>query len=319
MIYPWQQTQWQEILTRYRQGRLPHALLLTGSPGLGKFDFAKAVAEFLLCEAQDGGVCGSCRGCQLFRAGNHPDFFKLIPEERNKNIKIAQIRELINALNQTAQNGDYQVVIIYPVEAMNRTAANAFLKTLEEPCGQIFLILISHQPGALLPTILSRCQRLAFTASANEPTVQWLQKQIDGDRREAIQLLTAAFYAPLQALQLKLLNYTEVRDRLLQLIVNITAKRENAVSVAGTLLKEDLTFVLQVLIIIVMDLLRLQLKATNFVVNSDQLTLLQELSATLPKNKIMLLLQELQEAWRLTKNSLSVNTQLLLEDLFLIL
>ncbi|WP_279385511.1 DNA polymerase III subunit delta' C-terminal domain-containing protein, partial [Coxiella burnetii] len=126
-------------------------------------------------------------------------------------------------------------------------------------------------------------------------------------------------YAPLQALQLKSLNYTEVRDRLLQLIINLTAQRENAVSVAGTLLKEDLPFVLQVLILIAMDLLRLQLKATNFVVNSDQLILLQELSTALPQNKIMLLLQELQEAWRLTKNSLSVDTQLLLEDLFLIL
>ncbi len=110
-----------------------------------------------------------------------------------------------------------------------------------------------------------------------------------------------------------------MRDRLLQLIINLTAQRENAVSVAGTLLKEDLPFVLQVLILIAMDLLRLQLKATNFVVNSDQLILLQELSTALPQNKIMLLLQELQEAWRLTKNSLSVNTQLLLEDLFLIL
>ena len=319
MIYPWQKKQWLKILTCYQQEKLPHALLLTGSYGLGKVDFAKTLSEFVLCETKDKSVaCGFCRGCRLFRVGNHPDFFILTPQEKSKNITIDQIQELVSTLAQTAQNNHYQVAIIHPAEAMNRAAANAFLKTLEEPSGQILLILISHQFETLLPTILSRCQRLTFTANLTEPTIQWLQQQIDSDRNEAIQLLITSYYAPLRALQLKSLNYKKVRNQLLQSLSNIIARRENAISIAGALLKENIPFILQLMMIIIMDILRVKLNAINFIINFDQQISLQKLSTVLSNNKLLLLLERLQEAWRLIHNSSSVNIQLLLEDLLLI-
>ena len=320
MIYPWQQKQWLKILTCYQQEKLPHALLLTGSYGLGKVDFAKTFSEFILCEAKRESVaCGFCRGCQLFKVGNHPDFFMLTPQAKSKNIKIYQIQELISTLAQTAQNNHYQVAIIHPAEAMNRAAANAFLKTLEEPSGQVLLILISHQVETLPPTILSRCQRLTFTANLTEPTIQWLQQQIGSDRNEAIQLLMTTYYAPLRALQLKSLNYQKVRNQLLQALINIIAQHENAISIVGDLLKENIPLILQLLMIISMDVLRVKLNAINFIINFDQQIPLLKLSTTLSNNKLLLLLERLQETWRLTQNSSSVNIQLLLEDLFLIL
>lgn len=83
MFYPWQQRQWQEIIANYQQGRLPHALLLTGNRGLGKVDFAMAIAGFILCEKTiDKKVCTSCHSCQLFKAGNHPDFFMVTLEKK---------------------------------------------------------------------------------------------------------------------------------------------------------------------------------------------------------------------------------------------
>ena len=320
MIYPWQKKQWLKILTYYQQKKLPHALLLTGSYGLGKVDFAKTLSAFILCETKDKSIaCGFCRGCQLFKVGNHPDFFILTPQEKSKNIKIDQIQELISTLAQTAQNNYYQVAIIHPAEAMNRAAANAFLKTLEEPSGQILLILISHQYETLLPTILSRCHRLIFTANLTESTIQWLQQQINSDdRNEAIQLLMTSYYAPLRALQLKSLNYKKIRNQLLQSLSNIIAQRENAISVVGALLKENVPFILQLMMIIIMDILRVKLNAIDFIINFDQQIPLQKLSAALSNNKLLLLLERLQEAWRLIQNSSSVNIQLLLEDLLLI-
>ena len=319
MIYPWQKKQWQEILTSYQQGRLPHALLLTGNRGLGKVEFAKAIAEFFLCETLNKKVCGSCRSCQLFKVGNHPDFFMVTLEKKSKSIKIAQILELVNTFNQMSHHGHYQVAIIYPAEAMNFSAANAFLKTLEEPCGQVLLILITSQPSALLSTIRSRCQRLTFTSCADEVTIHWLQKKTGDGRNETIQLLKRLYYAPLRVFQLRSINYKEMRDQLLQSILNIVIRYEDAVSIVVTLLKENVLFVLEVLIIIVMDILRLQLNAADFVINLDQLIQLKILSSKLSCDNVLLLLQKLQEAWRLIKNSSSINIQLILEDLFLTL
>ena len=237
-------------------------------------------------------------------------------KEKSKNIKIAQIWELVSIVNQMSHRGHYQVAIIHPAEAMNFAAANAFLKTLEEPYGQILLILITHQPDALLATILSRCQRLTFAACADEATVQWLQKQTGDDRDEAIQLLARLYYAPLRVFQLKSIDYKKMRDRLLQSILNVIIRYENTVSIVETFLKEDFTCILEALIVIIMDVLRLQLNAADFVINSDQLIQLKTLSATLSQDTILLILQKLQEAWRLTQNGLPVNTQLILEDLF---
>ena len=149
ILYPWQKNQWQRLLSQHRQERLPHALLLTGAAGLGKETFARQFAQFLLCKAAGESVCGQCAGCSLILANNHPDLLMIAPEESGKNIKVDQIRDMSATLNQTAQRAGYQVAIISPAEALNRAAANALLKTLEEPSGRVLLLLVSHQPGAL--------------------------------------------------------------------------------------------------------------------------------------------------------------------------
>lgn len=319
MIYPWQQKQWDKIVACHQQGRMPHALLLTGSRGLGKSRFAKSLAELILCKRNQTEACGICRGCQLFRVGNHPDFFEVSMEEKSKTIKVVQIRELIDALNQTSQQGHYQVVILSPAEAMNQAAANAFLKTLEEPSGQVLLILVTHQPGALPPTIVSRCQRVLFKAYSDSAVLQWVEAQIKGDKNKALQLLTVANYAPLQAIELESLNYLPLRDRLLKSLINTVTQRESAVMVVNALLKEDIKLILHIIIIFLMGVLRLQLNCHDFVLNVDHLPLLQELSSVLSQEKLLEILQQLQETWRVVTGSIAVNSQLLLEEIFLML
>ena len=322
MIYPWQQKQWDKIIACYQQGRMPHALILAGICGLGKLTFAKSLAEFILCERNQTQACGICRGCRLFRVGNHPDFFEVSLGKKtkagNKAIKVAQIRELISALNQTSQQGHYQVAILSPVEAMNRAAANAFLKTLEEPSGQVLIILVTHQPGILPPTILSRCQRIIFKAHFDSAMLQWVEAQVK-DKNKALQLLALANHAPLQAIKLESLNYLPLRDYLLKSLVNTVMQRESALHVVSVLLKEDTKIILHIMITFFMDILRLQLNCHDFILNADCLSLLQEFSSVFSQEKLLEILQRLQESWRVITGSTGVNTQLLLEEIFLIL
>ena len=145
-IYPWQKKQWQQLTQQYEAGRLPYALLLDGIEGVGKADFALAFASFLLCESQTNKMaCGQCKSCKMFEAASHPDFISVGLEEKAKNIKVAQVRSLCEALQKTAQYQGFQVVIINPADKMNRASANALLKTLEEPAGQVLIILITSQ------------------------------------------------------------------------------------------------------------------------------------------------------------------------------
>src|SRR6185312_9049826 len=146
---------WNYLHQRRQNNSLPHALLLTGLPDL---EFPRLFSKSLLCLKPDleGKACNNCRTCSLMQAGSHPDFYQIEPEETGKTIRIDQIRELISELNQTAQQGGYKIAIIAPAEAMQMGAANALLKTLEEPAANTLIMLVSNQPGLLAATLRSR-------------------------------------------------------------------------------------------------------------------------------------------------------------------
>jgi DNA polymerase-3 subunit delta' len=144
-----------------RQKRVPHAYLFTGIAGVGKTSSAKAFAMTLNCD-QPGGLdaCGGCPSCRKMLNGNFPDFMTLEPD--GQNIKIEQIRELNRSLGYAPFFGGYRVCVIQKAETMTGEAANSFLKTLEEPPSGNIFILNAAEPRDLLPTIVSRCQRISF-------------------------------------------------------------------------------------------------------------------------------------------------------------
>lgn len=156
-----------------RRARLPHALLLVGQKGLGKFDLARCFAASLLCEAPqpEGLACGKCLACNWFGQGNHPDFRLLQPEalsndvevedgkkKPSQQITIDQVRGLDEFFNVGTHRGGLRIVLVNPTEAMNRSTANSLLKTLEEPAPGTLFLMVSSEPMRLLPTIRSRCQ-----------------------------------------------------------------------------------------------------------------------------------------------------------------
>jgi DNA polymerase-3 subunit delta' len=149
------------------RGRLAHAYLFLGPEGVGKESVAKALAGALNCTEPlgDGDACGVCPSCIRLAAGTHPDFQVIAPtsEGRTPQIKIEQIREFRRVTSYPPVAGGWRVALVKPAEALNDAAANSLLKTLEEPPPQHLLILTAGVEADLFPTVVSRCQKLAFT------------------------------------------------------------------------------------------------------------------------------------------------------------
>jgi DNA polymerase-3 subunit delta' len=177
---PWHAEHWDRLQARRRRNALAHALLLCGPAGLGKRAFAERFVLGLLCErAVDGDACGACRSCLLMAAGTHPDRMTLSFGLRKDGVQrgeivVEQIRELSARLAMSSQFGGWQVVTIDPADGMNTAAANALLKTLEEPSAQTLLILLADAPWRLPQTIRSRCQRVEFQLPASADARAWL-------------------------------------------------------------------------------------------------------------------------------------------------
>lgn len=221
--YPWQQEIWQKMM----QGRQywKHAVILKGKKGIGKYTFARCLAQSLLCHSPTTNrvACGHCISCGWFEQNGHPNFYSVMPDalpadsndERkhttsketstaaaktkktlSQQIAVDQIRRLNDFVYQTGHQDGYKVILIYPAETMTHAAANALLKKLEEPPADVFFILVTHQVQHLLPTIRSRCQQIAMPVPSVETSVAWL-KQHGIDTPELI--LPLNDFSPLSA------------------------------------------------------------------------------------------------------------------------
>lgn len=165
-----------EVLRRmYRRGRVPHALLFIGPEGVGKRMVAEAFFQYLNCPSAGEDSCGLCPSCEKVTKGRHPDLHLLVPE--GERIKIQQIRELAHMLYLRPLEARWRGAIIEGAERMTKEAANAFLKTLEEPPPQTLIVLITSRPEGLLPTISSRCQRIRFYPLSDEEVREVLERE----------------------------------------------------------------------------------------------------------------------------------------------
>ncbi len=209
------------------RARWPHALLVHGPEGVGKRALAVHFAQALLCEspAADGSACRACVGCHQVEVGQHPDLRIVEPVDVDEEgivtptefIKIDAIRSLTQWSQRTSHRSGAKVAVIVPAEKMLAPAANALLKTLEEPPPRTYLILVAHQSGRLLPTVASRCQRHPVGRPGKEVALEWLAAQ---GVRDAALLLAQAGGAPLIARDLGEQGLQSERDAWLTALAN---------------------------------------------------------------------------------------------------
>lgn len=199
--FPWQKELWRSLNDRIESQRLPHAIILNGLEGVGAEHLAYALAYRMLCSQVDNGVpCGQCSGCLTLKAGSHPDFYLLSPQEKSKFIKVDQIRQLCESVAKTSQQGGWKVAVIAPAEAMNIASSNALLKSLEEPESNTLIILVSSRLSAIPMTIRSRCQIESLAIPSPDIAQSWLSQQIEDTQVNISEVLEIANGKPLLAL-----------------------------------------------------------------------------------------------------------------------
>jgi DNA polymerase-3 subunit delta' len=219
--------------------KLPHAYLFTGIPGIGKTSMAKGMAKALNChEPTEGEGCNRCPPCRQITSGNFPDFLSLKPDGHN--IKIDQIRELNRRLSFAPVSGRYRVCVIHQAESMTREAANSFLKALEEPPQGNILILNATEPLDLLPTIVSRCQRVPFQPLTVQDITDWLVGKSGLDEEKALVLAKVCGGSLGRALKMSKGDFLEKRQQWLSRLIGLPAMpMEKALAMALECAGED--------------------------------------------------------------------------------
>jgi DNA polymerase-3 subunit delta' len=185
----WLETQREQLRQAHAQQRLPHALLIHDIPGGGGQHLAMYAARLALCSARSQAPCGSCRECTLLSSAlpgipdsiQHPDLYWVSPltegEKTSQQISISQIRELREDLSRTSHGSSgASVAIISPADTLTVPAANALLKTLEEPRTGALIVLLTAAPGKLLATLRSRCLRMQLRLPPRAQIIDWLNQ-----------------------------------------------------------------------------------------------------------------------------------------------
>jgi len=202
------------------QGRIAHAFIFHGLDGIGKRSSAMAFAGALNCETAGTDPCGACRSCLKIERGSHPDVIKIEPD--GAFIRIKEIRDLQSSMMFRPSEGRYRVFIILDADRMNSTAANALLKTLEEPTGSNILVLITARLYQLPLTVLSRCQKIKFNPLRGEDIIGLLVQKFSVDPADASTLAAVAGGSVGKALEMKESGFSDRRGEIIDRIHGIS-------------------------------------------------------------------------------------------------
>nr|WP_297461859.1 DNA polymerase III subunit delta' [uncultured Halomonas sp.] len=309
---PWQRSHWERLIRLQDEGRLPHALLLSGAQGAGTQALADALVARTLCNAPAQTACGVCHGCQMLSAGYHPNLLRVSPAEKSRQIRIDSIREVNAFVAQTAQQGGYRVVMLQPAEAMNVAASNALLKSLEEPGESTLFLLLADVPSRMLATIRSRCQHWALGVPMADECLPWLRDVLD-EGNDAGFWLRVAGGLPLLARELAGAESRVLRQELQELFDSLVRGGE-PVAEAARLERQAVERILWYGIAWLEDLIRLGLSGEpSQVRNPDLLPLYRQAVKNARVRDWFRLLDYAREQRRLLAAGGNPNPQLVLE------
>jgi DNA polymerase III subunit delta' len=203
----------------------PHALMLVGPRGVGKTTLATDLAAGLLCLAEDPHArpCRNCRACRKVDHGTHPDVHRLAPGGAGGQVRLAQVQELQSELSFLPFEGRYRIAIVEGADRLNQDAQNAFLKTLEEPPPRVCIVLAVEDESLVLPTVTSRCARLALSPLPRSDVAALIAERGAADAGRAAAIARVAHGRPGRALALARDGEAIiVRDRLLRTLLDLS-------------------------------------------------------------------------------------------------
>jgi DNA polymerase III subunit delta' len=314
---PWTESIWSRLQASHAADRLAHGLLISGPSGVGKRALARALAQSLLCQTPNaqGLACGHCADCHLLAAGSHPDLLEVGPDPESKSgeIPIDAVRLFAGRESLTPSRAPFKVALIDPADRLNQAAANALLKTLEEPTGHSLLCLVGERIGRLPATIRSRCLLIPVPVPDESSALSWLTAR--EPRPDWPLRLRLAHGAPLRALaEAADAAWPEQRGQCLNGFLEIARGRGDPVTVAGRWNEIGAGRILDWLAGFMGDLLRLSVCTTPpRLDHPDRRDELVELAQRLDPAAGHRFLKRLLEARALGESNL--NQQLLLESL----
>lgn len=289
--YPWLNSPYRQIIASYQQGRGHHALLIHSPRGNGVVSMFYALSRWLICNKPKGiKSCGQCYSCQLMKASNHPDYYKHESKNIFLSIGIDNIRNIIDIIHCKPSEGRVKVVLLQNIELMTEQAANALLKTLEEPPVSTYFILGCHDKYRLLPTLLSRCLYWKLLTPNETIGLNWIKKYNNYPILSSITALRLCEGAPVKAL--RLLQSIRWQERLILCtsMSNVIVSR-HFMSLLPLLNIYKYNGPLYWLLSLLIDALKLQYGSKEFLINLDQYKLITDIAESWSSIKLQEILK----------------------------
>lgn len=275
--YPWLNQPYRQLISQHQSGRGHHALLIQAIEGMGDAELVWGLSRWLMCQQPDDmKSCGQCHSCQLMQAGTHPDWYRLEPEKGKSTLGIDAIRIVTENLYHFAQQGGAKVVWLPDAGTLTEAAANALLKTLEEPPGNCWFFLSSRDSARLLPTLRSRCMTLQLAPPDEALSVQWLARQTSQPQTALQTALRLSGGAPAAAAQLL---QPEAWQRRQQLCDSLNQHAgQQLLDLLPVLNSDDAPQRIGWLLSLLVDALKWRQNAVQWLSNCDQQPLVQKLA-----------------------------------------
>lgn len=311
--YPWLNASYRQLVGQYQAGRGHHAVLLHALPGMGDASLIYALSRWLICQRPDGvKSCGQCHSCNLMMAGTHPDWHVLSPEKGKHSLGVEPVRDVVEKVYQHSRQGGAKVIWLAAAEQLTEAAANALLKTLEEPPQNTFFLFGCREPARLLATLRSRCLYHYLDVPNETQSVLWLNARHHHDSTALRTALRLQSGAPLAAEALLQTEQWKQRSGLCQTFSAALTSRDQ-LSLISALNVDDADIRIHWLTSLLLDAMKWQRGANEHVVNQDQIELIERLARE-PAAHLQYELQQWLGCRQKLLNVTGVNRELLLTE-----
>jgi DNA polymerase-3 subunit delta' len=311
--YPWLRPPFEQLVTSYQAGRGHHALLLQALPGMGGDALLYALCRYLMCRQPEGHKsCGHCHSCQLMQAGTHPDYYMLVPEKGKSALGIDAVREVNEKLYERSRLGGAKVVWISDAALLTDAAANALLKTLEEPPENTWFFLACQEPARLLATLRSRCRLYHLAPPAESYGLAWLEREVTLEQNALLAALRLSANAPVAALELLEESRWAARQQLIQTLANALTGGD-WLTLLPIFNHEQAAVRLHWLASLLLDAQKRQ-QGISLLSNPDAWTLINQLAQALPASRLQAITQDVSACREQLLSVVGVNRELLLTE-----